>query len=104
MDPTDAAEKRLHPLPQYIHDENSELRQGTEEKILSEDTDVFPSHAATNTSRDIMEYVFTASNDEPNVQFWWTDMEGKGKKDEHNPVTTLTNSTVDCSAEMYHRI
>ena len=46
----------------------------------------------------------TYNYDEPNVQFWWTDMGGKGKKDEHNPVTTLTNSTVDCSAEMYHRI
>ena len=66
MDPTDHAEKLLHPLPQYIHDENSELRQGTEEKILREDTDVFPSLAATNTSRDIMEYVFTASNDNNN--------------------------------------
>ena len=54
-------------MPQYIHDESSELRQGTEEKILSEDTDVLPSLAATNTSRDIMEYVFTASSDEPNV-------------------------------------
>ena len=96
MDPTDHAEKRLHPLPQYIHDENNELRQGTEEKILSEDRDVFPSLAATNTSRDIMEYVFTASNDDPNVQFWWTDREGQERRAQPSDQLDKLNCRLFC--------